>query len=72
MDPDDDKEIRPVRVLKTEIGLDGSFGSHRFERFSEWDDLIGTIAFSNTFVHTFDTTAKTYARDGTDAQSARL
>ena len=46
MDPDGDKEIRPsVRALKTEIGLDGSIGSHRFERFSVWEDLIDTITF---------------------------
>lgn len=46
VDPDGDKEVRPaVQSLKTNIESHNSLGSHHFEKFSVWVDLIQAIAF---------------------------
>ncbi|MES9882937.1 MAG: hypothetical protein ABW185_18875 [Sedimenticola sp.] len=42
---DEDNELRPVvDVLKTHVANSEILGSHRFERFSIWSDLVETIA----------------------------
>ena len=46
MDPDDDKEIRPsVQALKTSICPGSLLGSHHFEKFSVWGNLVRIIAY---------------------------
>ena len=45
-DPDSDKEVKPeVTSMRTFIteGLEQQLGSHRFERFSTWRNLINSI-----------------------------
>ena len=43
IDPDEDKEIRPViNTLDTSV-LKPSLGSHRFERFSSWQHLVRAL-----------------------------
>ncbi len=45
MNADEDNELRPVvDVLKTHVANSEILGSHRFERFSIWSDLVETIA----------------------------
>ncbi|CAC5415645.1 unnamed protein product [Mytilus coruscus] len=43
-DPSEDKEIRNVSCLKTKFSDISSMGSQRFERFSDWNKLVDTIA----------------------------
>ncbi|MES9882784.1 MAG: hypothetical protein ABW185_18100 [Sedimenticola sp.] len=54
--PDEDKEVTPtVEVLKTTVSRCNMLGSHRFERFSRWTDLVQTIVrrqhIANCFRH---------------------
>ncbi|XP_063397214.1 uncharacterized protein LOC134681506 [Mytilus trossulus] len=43
-DPSEDKEVRNVSCLKTKISDISNMGSQRFDRFSDWNKLVGTIA----------------------------
>ena len=45
VDPEEDKELRPVSVLKTSVAGSAAIGTHRFERFSEWRRLVKAVAF---------------------------
>ncbi|VDI77363.1 Hypothetical predicted protein [Mytilus galloprovincialis] len=43
-DPSEDKEVRNVSCLKTKISDISNMGYQRFDRFSDWNKLVGTIA----------------------------
>ncbi|CAG2248295.1 unnamed protein product [Mytilus edulis] len=43
-DPTEDKEVRNVSCLKTKFSDISNMGSQRFDRFSDWNKLVGTIA----------------------------
>ena len=52
--PDEDEEVRPnVNVLKSEVSVKSSFGSHRFECFSTWKRLVEAIAFLQQYVASY-------------------
>ena len=42
--PEDDVELRPIQILKTDVIQSQLLGSHRFERFSSWRRLVQIIA----------------------------
>ncbi|XP_069114175.1 uncharacterized protein [Argopecten irradians] len=51
--PDDDKEVRPqVQTLKTTM-KQSNLGSHRFERFSTWNNLVKGMLLLSHIASTF-------------------
>ena len=42
--PEDDVELRPIQILKTDVIQSQLRGAHRFKRFSSWRRLVQIIA----------------------------
>ena len=59
VNPGDDKEIRPsVTTVKTDLSVETSIRSHRFERFSVWTKLLEAIAYLQHISQSFNGTVK--------------